>query len=166
MSRAGRGAPVTHTFGLAVAIATVGCDYTSNGPAVPFPSPSPSTFPVIVVPASSPTPLPVCTSLTQYCGGSCPTYSEDLAALRRACTSQPRFSLYSTIHCPGVFYRNERVEDSARRVTEAYFDGNGVMIGARASSQNNEFCGGSTTLVSAGTILTCPVPEQQEVLCK
>jgi len=166
MSRAGRGAPVTHTFGLAVAIATVGCDYTSNGPAVPFPSPSPSTFPVIVVPASSPTPLPVCTSLTQYCGGSCPTYSEDLAALRRACTSQPRFSLYSTIHCPGVFYRNVRNEESGRRWTQAYFDGNGVMIGARAGSQDKEFCGGLTSAVNAGMTPTCPVAEQQEIFCR
>lgn len=152
---------VTHTFGLGFAMAAVACDHTPNAPAVPSPSPSPSqsgSIPVAVI--------PVCTNLAQYCGGSCPTYAEDLAALRRSCASQPRFSLYSTIHCPGVFYRNERVEDSARRVTEAYFDGNGVMIGARASSQNNEFCGGSTTLVSAGTILTCPVPEQQEVLCK
>jgi hypothetical protein len=151
---------VTSTVGVGVAMGAMGCDYTPSTPAPPSPSPS-SNVTVIAVPTPRP-PTPCIATLAQYCDGPCPTYREDFRAIVRECPTAPQGTNYYVGSCPGVYDYTLRSHPHDR--TLAYFDTNGVMIGARSWSENKELCGGTLSNLEVGDIPPCPVAETADYI--
>jgi hypothetical protein len=147
--------PLTMAMAAAVAVATAcGSEGGSRPSTVTSPSPSPSVFPG----------FGQChVTLTSFCGGSCPDYATVVDRLQRGCATAPLRSRALAGHCPGVFYYT--LSEGPFSSSSAYFDGNGVMIGARAGTDYNAYCNGASFDIDAGVILTCPRPLELEQLC-
>jgi hypothetical protein len=145
---------------MAIALGCASCHHEANVPNIPD-----AAVPRILDAGASNSPRADCARpLADYCGNApCTTYENEAQRLRAliARYNDSGCLLVAQIGECGSFRVVSQSDGYVGRVT--YFDGNGALVGVKASSDTNEYCNGNAFGATYGSVPTCTLKVTQDL---